>query len=183
MKMKIDIRPIFFLLLVTGFSFCRSKSKKDEPVDTWYSLIKSEITEHAGQKEDSIAYDLQHGTLHVTYFLKGNKLRLEYRSPDTVQIRLITKYGQNNLFELRSEMYKNGRPATEGITYQDQYYGPWTVWYDNGQIMYQGYRYKNTDYGHWTYFTEQGETQKLVDNKRSYFSDSILNKEGLHTSL
>jgi uncharacterized lipoprotein YehR (DUF1307 family) len=183
MKIKIDFKPILFIILATGLSSCENKIKKDERMETWYNGIKNEINTHASQKEDSITYDLQHGMLYVTYFLKGNKLRLEFRSPDTVQLKLITKYGQNNLFELRSEMYKNGHQATEGITYNDQYFGPWTVWYDNGQIMYRGYRFGNSDYGNWIYFTEQGEIQKQVDNRRAYFSDSILNKQVLRTSF
>jgi antitoxin component YwqK of YwqJK toxin-antitoxin module len=172
---------LLFLISFILFS-CNDKKEKGETIESWYNKIKNEILENSKQKEDSVSFEKKDETLYITYFLKGKKLRQEYRSLDTSRLFAITKYGQNDLFELRSEIHKNGQKATEGITYSDNYYGPWTVWYDNGQIMYQGYRFENNDFGTWTYYTETGTVQKIEDNKKPYFADSILNKQSLHTT-
>ena len=173
---------IFSIVTLSLFS-CKNKNEKDGRIESWYNKIKNEIFENSKLKEDSVSYVKKDETLYITYFLKGKKLRQEYRSSDTSRLYVTKNYGQNDLFELRSEIYKNGQKRTEGITYSDNYYGPWTVWYDNGQIMYQGYRYENDNkFGTWTYYTETGTVQKKEDNKKQYFADSILSKESLHTT-
>jgi len=165
------------------FCCCKDKVKNGDRIEVWYSKIKNQIVENSKQKQDSILYEKKGETLFITYFLKGYRIKQEYRTLDTAQLLATKAYGQNNNFELRSEIHKNGQKATEGITYKDNYYGPWTVWYDNGQIMYKGNRYEDTDFGSWTYYFENGDVEKVADNKRLDLTDSILDKASLHTTL
>lgn len=182
-QMKNIIKLNIMILMTITFCSCLNKAKSDDRIETWYSKLKNEIVENSKQKQDSILYEQKDETLFLTYFLKGYRIKQEYRSLDTVQLFVTKAYGQNNNFELRSEIHKNGQKATEGITYRDNYYGPWTVWYEHGQMMYKGNRYESINFGSWTYYTEKGKVQKVVDNKRLDLTDSILEKENLHTTL
>ena len=186
-KDKSQVKPIInlnvLILLTMAFCSCRDKIKVDDRFEAWYFKIKDEIIEHSKQKEDSISYEQKGEILFKTYFLKGYRIKQEYRTPDTARLLAITAYGQNNNFELRGEIHKNGQKATEGITYKGNYYGPWIVWYDNGQIMYKGNRFENIDFGSWTYYAENGDIQKVIDNKRIDLIDSILDNETLRTTL
>ena len=180
--MKSFIKLNILILMTMPFCSCEDKAKSDDRIEAWYSKIKNEIVENSQQKQDSVLYEQKGGTLFITYFLKGYRIKQEYRTLDTARLLVTKGYGQNNNFELRSEIHKNGQKATEGITYKDNYYGPWTVWFDNGQIMYKGNRYANNDFGSWTYYTENGDIEKVEDNKRLDLIDSILNNQRLHTT-
>jgi antitoxin component YwqK of YwqJK toxin-antitoxin module len=180
-KMKLLIR-IALIILIFSVASCKGTRHGADRIENWYVKIKNEILSHSRQRADSIFYEKEGQSLHLTYFSKGKKLREEYRSFDTARIHFIKYYGPNELFELRSEIHRNGKKATEGITYNGNYYGPWTVWYDNGQIMYRGYRYENEDFGNWIYYKENGKVDKMIDHSKPFLSDSILHKSSLHTT-
>ena len=70
-----------FALMLTFFS-CKEKDTVDNRIENWFFRIKDEIESYAGQKEDSVFYNNDYGSLEVTYYLKGKKLRREHRSAD-----------------------------------------------------------------------------------------------------
>jgi hypothetical protein len=180
--MKNNFNLILFAIFTIIICSCKDNIKKNDRLDLWYTKLKNEIIENSKQKEDSVSYKINDETLFITYFLKGYRIRQEYKSLDTSRLFVTKGYGQNNDFELRSEISQNGLKRTEGITYKNYYYGPWTVWYENGEIMYKGRRYRDDDYDIWTYYFENGELKKNEDNKRIDLTDSILNNENLKTT-
>lgn len=164
-------------------SACTNSSNKNRTIATWYEAIKVEIQKNSTQKEDSVSYILDRETLLKTYWLNGKRLRQEFRSPDTSRVYALTAFGQNELFELRSEIHSNGLKATEGLVFHDNYYGPWSVWYPNGQLNYKGFRYKDDDFGKWEYFFDDGRVREVINNNRSDLADSILTRIDLRTSI
>lgn len=174
------------LLLIMPFLFgCNENSQIEinEKVEQWYSERKKEIIEHSEKQSDSVSYVQEGDILYVTYFNNGKKTFLEYRSKDTSKISARTLFGQNDNFEIRSEIYENGVLATEGLVYKKSYYGPWVIRNENGSIMYRGYRYESNDFGKWIYYWEDGLLDSIVDEKKDFFADSILNKFELKTTL
>ena len=152
-------------------------------IESWYQTVKKEIEENSNLKPDSISYSIGQETLRRTFWLKGKKLKQEYRSLDTATIFALTAYGNNEQFELRSEVHSNGQKATEGILFNDHYYGPWFVWYPNGQLNYRGLRYMDNDFGKWEYFFEDGRAKDVINNNRADLVDSILSRTDLTTSI
>ena len=152
-------------------------------IESWYQKVKKEIEENSNLKSDSVSYFLGQETLHKTFWLKGKKLKQEYLSLDTATIFALTAYGNNEQFELRSEVHSNGQKATEGILFNDHYYGPWFVWYPNSQLNYRGFRYMDNDFGKWEYFFEDGKVKEVTNHDRADFADSIIARIDLKSSI
>jgi|GEM_PF-3700983 len=179
-----NLRIILFVICVTSIVSCSETStyKKDDRIERWYDKLKKEINTNAEKTADSVEYRTKDKTLYITYFNNGNKTMQEYRTLDTSRVFARFKYGENDLFELRSEVYEDGTLATEGIVYNNDYYGPWTVRFVNGQVMYRGYRYQDEDFGDWIYYSEDGERDSLVKKGSTFLADSILKNKSLHTT-
>lgn len=182
MKKEFTIRWIFIILIFFG---CNGNSplELNEKIEDWYSKMKNEIIENSEKKSDSVSYSQEKNLLYITHYNSGKKTFQEYRSLDTSQVFVRKRFGQNENFEIRSEVYENGVLATEGLVYKNSYYGPWTIRNKDGSIMYRGYRYEKHDFGKWIYYWEDGILDSIVNEKNDFFTDSILNKIELKTTL
>lgn len=180
--MKILLRWIFVTQILVGCSE-NPENELNEKIEEWYENRNNEIIENSQKQIDSVSYDQEKDRLYITHYNSGKKIFQESRSLDTSEVYVITKFGENENFELRSEVYENGVLATEGLVYNNSYYGPWIVRNKDGSIMYRGYRYENIDFGKWVYYWEDAILDSIVNQENDFLTDSILNKPELKTSL
>lgn len=162
---------------------CKEKKQtKAEQIQSWYKNIKSEIQTNAELKTDSVLYTRNRNVLMVTHYKQNKKIFKEVRSIDTSKLYAIIKFGQNEDFELVTEMSEDGIQRTEGIKFKDSFYGPWIVCNLNGSIMYNGLRYKQEKFGDWVYYWEDEQLDSIVHKNKMFYIDSILQNENLKTT-
>src|SRR6185369_9817692 len=107
-------QKIFFATILLLIAYSCAENKKPRKIAEWYEKIETEILNNSNQTADSISYSTNGSILNKTFFLNGKKLREEHYSLDTSRLYAITRFGDIDLFELRTEIHKNGQKATEG---------------------------------------------------------------------
>jgi hypothetical protein len=178
--MKIILTILTFVVFTTA---CKEKKQtKTEQIQIWYKNIKNEIQSNAELKTDSVLYTKNRRVLIATHYNQNKKIFKEVRSIDTSRLYAIIKFGQNEDFELVTEMSENGIQRTEGVKFKESFYGPWTVCNLNGSIIYNGLRYKQDKFGDWKYYWEDEQLDSIVHMNKMFFIDSILQNENLKTT-
>ncbi|WP_143159871.1 hypothetical protein [Chitinophaga jiangningensis] len=131
--------------------------------EQWFSNTKAEILRQATAEPDSTAFSFSddRNQREQAQFI-GHHL-LSKKGFDHDVLRYEIYFSKDGMFQFRRDYHQNGRPAFEGILYNNDGYGLTTRWLENGREQSYGVRFAGKPVGEWRMKQQKG--------MKSYYQD------------